>query len=533
MYLSGAVELTQSRRPLSTFYSFLKVLLVATLFELGLFVVLVIAHAALLYPALALLADFTGILLGITSTATLSVGVVYVYLAYPSYRGPLMFVVILTASTLAAHLYIINTPSLPGCRDSTKNVNGCIMDESYYVPAAETMLKGTQCGPTISNCNTEHPFLSKALIAAGITMLGDNAPGWRIFIVLLGTFSLPLLFVLVLKLSGSRKASYLSATLLSLDVMFFSNSSAALLDIPMVFFALLAFVLYFYKVRFWKLDTLTLAGVSLGLAALSKETAIFLLATLATYHLFAGEGGMKQRVVCAVEVVVVTAGVFVLGLQLYDSLLARVAFPTFLSQIHYILSYGSSLTGAGWSYGGPHGNSTQITPLSWMTFYQPITYFGTKVSVCSSTCYSYVGVAYYGVTNLLETWTTYLWMPLAAVAIWEVFKPRSGGLEQFGFVDTTLRNISGSTKLALLSLIWFSWNYFPYIVLFASGRVTYPFYFIPALPAVAMGGSYFLTRSWVPRYTSVLYVAGAFVFFFVFFPNKAFLPVLLRTLVGK
>jgi predicted membrane-bound dolichyl-phosphate-mannose-protein mannosyltransferase len=527
------VELTQSERPWSALHSLLKVLLAATLVELGFFVVLVVVHAASPSTPLVWGADLVGIVLGITSTATLCAGGVYVYLAYSSYRVPLAFIVLLTASTLAAHLYIINTPSLPACFDTQKNVNGCIMDESYYVPAAETLLRGTQCGPTVPNCNTEHPFLSKALIAAGIVAFGDNAPGWRIFNVLLGTFSLPLVFVLVLKVSKSRKASYLSAMLLALDVMFFSNSSAALLDVPMVFFALMAFVLYFYKVRFWKLDHFTIAGILLGLAALSKETAIFLMATLATYHLVAGEGGRRLRLFCAVEIVVVTVGVFILGLQLYDSLLARAAFPTFLDQIHYMLSYGSSLIGPGWSYGGPYGNSTQITPFSWMTYYQPVTYYGTSVSVCSNTCYSYAGVAYYGVTNLLETWTTYLWLPLAAFAIWKVFRPRFGGLEQFGFVDTASRNLSGDSKLALLSLIWFSWNYFPYIALFAAGRVTYPFYFIPAVPAVAMGAGYFLTRKWVPSYLPFIYVAGAFVFFFLFFPDKAFLPVWLRVLIGK
>jgi 4-amino-4-deoxy-L-arabinose transferase-like glycosyltransferase len=504
---------------------------------LALFVVVAIAHAALSSLGMVMLAGFVGVALTVTAVATLVIGVAYVYLAYPSYRIPLLFVVLLTASTLAAHLYIINTPSLPACRDTTKNVNGCIMDESYYVPAAETLLNGTQCGPSVPNCNSEHPFLSKALMAAGIAALGDNASGWRIFDVLMGTFSLPLLFVLVLKLSGSRKASYLSATLLGLDVMFFSQSSAALLDVPMVFFALLGFVLYLYKVRLWKLDSFTLAGICLGLATLSKESAIFLVATLATYHLAAGDGGRRPRLLGAIEIAVVSAGVFFLGLQTYDSLLARAAFPTFLSQIHYILSYGSSLIGPGWTY----GNNIQITPLSWMTYYQPVTYYGTSVSVCTNsvngTCqgtpYSYVGVAYYGVTNLIETWTIYLWFPLAALAVWKVFRPRPAGLEQFGFVDTASPDLSGSTKLALFSLIWFSWNYFPYVVLWAAGRVTYPFYFIPALPAVAMGASYFLTRSWTWKYLPLIYVAGAFVFFFVFFPDKAFLPTWLRVLIGK
>ncbi|MGD0319473.1 MAG: phospholipid carrier-dependent glycosyltransferase, partial [Nitrososphaerales archaeon] len=302
------MELAQSKRKWSALHSFLKVLLAATLAELGAFVILVVIHAALPSAALAWVADFVGVSLGITSILALGAGVAFVYLAYPAYRAPLLFLVLLTASTLAAHLYVINTPSLPACFDGQKDVNGCIMDESYYVPAAETLLRGTQCGPAVPNCNTEHPFLSKALIAAGIAAFGDNAPGWRILNVLLGTFSLPLVFVLVLELSKSRTASYLSAALLALDVMFFSNSSAALLDVPMVFFALLAFVLYFYKVRFWKLDSFTLSGILLGLATLSKETAIFLLATLATYHLVAGEGGKKLRIICAAEIVIVTAG---------------------------------------------------------------------------------------------------------------------------------------------------------------------------------------------------------------------------------
>jgi 4-amino-4-deoxy-L-arabinose transferase-like glycosyltransferase len=533
------VELTESRPQGSNLRSSIKILLAATTVELGLFVALVLIHAALPAPAQipTLLVEFVGASLGITSTVTLCVGFAYAYRTYPSQRVPLVFIALLTVSVLAAHLYTISSPSLPDCRDSTKNVNGCIMDEVYYVPTAESMLNGTQCGPTVPNCNTEHPFLSKALMAAGITTFGDNAFGWRIFNVLLGTFSLPILFALILRLSGSIKASYLSSSLLALDVMFFSHSGAALIDVPVVFFGLLAFLIYFYEVSFWKLDRFTLAGVSLGLAALSKETAIFLLATLITYHLAVGEGGKKLRVVCAAEILIVTAGIFVLGLQVYDSLFASAAFPTFLDQIHYMLTYGSSLIGPGWTY----GNGIQITPLSWMTYYQPVTYYGTSVSVCTNevngTClgapYSYVGVAYYGVTNVLETWMTYLWVPLAGWAAWRVFKPRPGGLDQFGFADATSRNLTGAAKLAILSLVWFSWNYFPYLALFAAGRVTYPFYFIPALPAVAMGGSYFLTRSWVPRYTPILFIAGAFIFFFIFFPNKAFLPEWLRAMIGR
>ncbi len=519
---------------------FFKVLLAATLSELFVFALLVALHAALSSQPLEAAADFAGVSLAFTAMATLGAGVAFGWVGFPKYRVPIIFLAIVAGSTLGAHLYIINNPSLPACRDTATNVNGCIMDESYYVPAAEVLLKGTQCGPSVANCNSEHPFLAKALIAAGIAAFGDNAPGWRVLNVLLGTFSLPLIFLLALKVSESRKVAYLSTVLLGLDVMFFSQSSAALLDVPMVFFALLAFVLYFYKVSFWKLDRFTVAGIFMGLSALCKETGIFLMATLATYHYFAGEGEKRLRTVSALEVAIVTAGVFFIGLQAYDSLLARSAFPTFLDQIHYILSYGASLIGPGWSYGGPYGNATQITPLSWITFYQPVTYYGVSAPVCTSmlngVCQGSISlptIAYYGVTNVLETWTIYIWIPIAAYAVWKRYRQRLDGLDTFGFVDPQAAETTGSTRLAVLSLIWFSWNYLPYVGMWLYGRVTYPFYFIPALPSVAMGAAYFLTRKVVPGYAVAMYLAGAFFFFLVFFPDKTFLPVWLRALLGK
>ena len=44
-----------------------------------------------------------------------------------------------------------------------------------------------------------------------------------------------------------------------------------------------------------------------------------------------------------------------------------------------MFSHGSSLIGGGWTYGP---NDTPITPFSWLTYYQPVTYYGTAVSVC-------------------------------------------------------------------------------------------------------------------------------------------------------
>ena len=599
----------------------LRALLAATALVLAALLAVVVLHAAYPSPSFLVPATLLGLALGCLSVATLGFAVVFAYARFPSYRKPILFLTIITVATLSAHLYIISNPALPDCRDSSKNVNGCIMDESYYVPTAENMLNGTQCGPSVPNCNMEHPFLSKALMAAGIAIFGDDAFGWRIFNVALGTFNIPLLFALALRLSRDRRIAYISSALLALDVMFFSQSSAGLIDIPSVFFGLLAFVAYVYELRVWVLNRYLISGAFMGLAILSKETGVFLALTLVTYHLLthregehqaeqaaaaparlreqrdalvvvrlcggallvclsalaimmtgaapgftvsspwfrpleyaaAGLGvpfvlaeaflvlqehpGLRPAAVSGLEMTLMSAAVFVLGMQAYDSLFASSAFPTFIDQLRYMLSYGLSLIGPGWTF----GNNIQITPFSWMTYYRPVTYYGTSVSVCTNlvngTCqgapYVYPGVAYYGVTNLIETWTTYVWFPLAALVVWKAYRPLREGLERFGFIDPSRWSLTGEQKVAILSLVWFSWNYFPYIALFAMGRVTYPFYFVPALPAVAMGGSYFLTRSWVPKYAVALYLAGAFAFFFLYFPSKAFLPDWLRVLIGR
>ena len=520
----------------------LKALLEADLVELGVLLSLVVIHAVSPYWLVQEFADFVGVLLGLTSVVTISFAPVYGYFAYPLLRKPILFIVILVAATLTAHMYIINNPALPGCRDTTKNVNGCIMDEVYYVPTAENMLNGTQCGPTVPNCNMEHPFLSKALIAAGIAAFGDNTFGWRILNVLMGTFSLPLLFALVLRISKKKRFAYIAASLLALDVMFFTQSSAALIDIPSVFFGLLAFVAYAYEVKVWLFDRYMVSGVFMGLAILCKETGVFLALALATYHLLTHrEGEQRSEVrpvfISTIKFVCVTAAVFALGMQAYDSLFAFHAFPVFIDQLKYMLSYGSSLIGPGWTY----GNNIQITPFSWMTYYQPVVYYGTSVTVCTNSvngvCQGgslvFPGVAYYGVTNLIETWTTYIWFPLALFIAWKAYAPVRRGLEQFGFKDPARGALSGDQKVIVLALVWFLWGYFPYVIMFAVGRVTYPFYFVPAVPAVAIGASYFLTRNWVPRYTTVLYIAGCFALFFLFFPSKAFLPDWLRALIGK
>lgn len=436
------------------------------------------------------------------------------------------------------------------CYDTSDQVYGCIMDEVFYVPAAQHMLAGAQCTvgaprDTSAYCNPEHPPLTKALIAAGMAIFGAySAVGWRFMIALLGSFSIPLIFGIAWKVSGSKKLAFLSALLLSLDVLFFSQSSGALLDIPPVFFGLAAFFVYVANLRWWKFDRYIIAGVLLGAAALSKETAIFTVMALVSYILFFGGGTRLGRLYSALKVGLVVVLVFAGGMQAYDSALASTAFPTFVQHVSYMLSYGSSLianklacqpTTGYWCLYANDPGGPPILPIDWLLYYSPIGYYIVSVTVNPGNLH-FVSIGYYGVTNLLETWTTFIWVPLVAYTLYRYFrsKQKQPSLEAYGF-DTggaPQGGMSGDTRFAAFALNLFFWTYVPYLFLFLGGRVTYPFYFVDAVPAVAMGASYWLSRNWFPKWLLVLFLVMVFVFFFVYFPDKAFLPNWLRALIG-
>ena len=463
------------------------------------------------------------------------------------------------------------------CYSTTNKEYGCIMDEIYYVPEAMAIFNGQTCSAGVgapSDCHLEHPYLVPALMAAGMAVFGEfNVVGWRIAQALLGSFSIPILFGIAWKLSGNKRIAYVSAILFAVDIMFFAQSSAGLLDVPEIFFGLAAFLAYFAEVKVWKLDKYVMAGILLGLAGLAKETAVFMAMALLTYILLFDSQKLRRKTLQAVKLVAVLAIVFIVGLQAYDSVLMTPSQPgttscpitgtTFLNHIDYILCLGSSLTAktlscvtSGYWCRFPN-SATPIVPLDWITFYSPVAYYRTVVSVCpksvNGTClggsYSFVGLAYYGVTNFLETWSIYVWIPLVAYALYRWYwpkkqpgpkapasnpeapatspEPQAPSPEPVSAVP-----ISGDLKLATFALVLFFWTYVPYLFLFLASRVTYPFYFLPAVPAVAIGAAYWTTRDWFPRWLLYLYVGMAFVFFFIYFPYKGFLPDWLRVLIG-
>jgi 4-amino-4-deoxy-L-arabinose transferase-like glycosyltransferase len=483
-------------------------------------------NAAASSPVLLRWIGFSSWALGVLSFVSLVVGVVYVYLKYAELRLAIVFISILTTATFVAHMYTIYEPK-----------EHSIMDETYYVPSSITLVNGTHCRPYGEGCNMEHPFLAKAIIGAGMVAFGQVGFGWRIPQVILGTFCIPLFFILSWRVTKNKRLSYFSVLLLSFDTMFFVHSGAALIDIQQVFFALTAFVIYFCEVRVWKLNKYFLAGIALGLTGLSKETGVFLAGALVTYHLAFSSERKLTRVFTSVEMLALALIVFIVGLQAYDSLLTFGAVPTFVDHVKFMLSYGGSLIGPGWT---DRVLNTPITPINWLTFYSPIEYFATTVTVCTNlvngsclSSYSYIGIGYYGITNMLETWMTFFWAPLVGVEMYRWRRAKVAALEPTTSPESTPIRENGDFKLAAFAFIWFAWAYLPYLAIFGYGRVTYPFYMVPAIPAIALGCGYFITRSWFPPRLTWVYLIAVAVWFFLYFPDKGFLPGTVRAIIGR
>ena len=54
-----------------------------------------------------------------------------------------------------------------------------------------------------------------------------------------------------------------------------------------------------------------------------------------------------------------------------------------------------------------------------------------------------------------------------------------------------------------------------------------------AVPALALGTAYFITREWFSSRLAAVFLIANFAWFFWYFPDKAFLPDWVRALIGR
>lgn len=164
-------------------------------------------------------------------------------------------------------------------------LNSMYFDEIYHARTGYEFLH------QLPVYETTHPPLGKDLIALGIAMFGMTAFGWRFFGTLCGVFMMPVLYLLVRRLSANKKIATFAAVLLSLDFMRYSQSRIATIDSYVVLFILLSayFMVWYFQSVLQKGVTgsilpMALCGIAFGLGVASKWTGLYAGAGLAIVY---------------------------------------------------------------------------------------------------------------------------------------------------------------------------------------------------------------------------------------------------------
>jgi hypothetical protein len=183
-----------------------------------------------------------------------------------SRRTPLVLLAIVCALGTGARAFHLGIPAAahPG--------EGYIFDEHYYVSAARVIAgipttKGEAyagASPTGTDPNAEHPQLGKLVIAAGMKLLGDNTPGWRMTAVVFGALAILLMYWLVRSAGGGQWLALGAASLASADNLWLVHSRIAVLDIYVVPFMLAGAAFYLRRRP-------VIAGLVIGVGSCVKE----------------------------------------------------------------------------------------------------------------------------------------------------------------------------------------------------------------------------------------------------------------------
>jgi dolichyl-phosphate-mannose-protein mannosyltransferase len=378
-----------------------------------------------------------------------------------------------------------------------------IFDEAYYVNAARVLLglpvaEGAPyaTAPIGLDPNLEHPPLGKLLIAASMVLFGDNGLAWRLPSVLAGMVTLGALYGIVRSAGGTAYLAILAVGLLAFDNLTFVHSRLGTLDM---------LVLAVVMVGAWLgvRSQWALAGAVIGIGLLIKLTAVYaLVAMLLIPLLRAAEIWWHERRLSYPELraaALLVGGFAVVGfvgLWILDT-----AFTTFtnpLDHLGHMVRYGAGLQASVEHGGFCIGISSP--PWQWPFNTCQINYLRVDVSVPDPTgvVSTASSIDFRGALNPLLASA----IPFACLfAAWLAWRTRD--------------------SLVRWSILWMAANFLPFVVLAVlTNRVTYLYYILPVLPALAVAVAIFLTRSGLPRFVAWGYIAAYALGFIAYFPFR-------------
>lgn len=333
-----------------------------------------------------------------------------------------------------------------------------IFDETYYVTDAKTILEEHTTN------RTEHLPLGKLLIAANIELLGDNPVGWRTFAIIFGTMNIVLLYLICRRLNMSKKAANIAIFLLTFENLSFIQGGIAMLDVFNLTFMLLSFWLYLR-------GNYPLSAVSVALAALVKLTGVFAILAILLHWLITDRKGWQHFIA---SMALAPFSCLLLMPLLEFAIYHRLV--NFIYSIEIMLSRSASITFA---------IATQpyvIRPWELLIVPRVMPYFYNP--------------HYFGAISF---------------TIWALTIPV--------FLYMTAKAVKKS-EAGLFGALWFTSTYLVWIpISLITDRVSYVYYFYPAVGAVCIGLGMGLSRMvefWRTRQTGKLrWAAIGFVAFFL------------------
>ena len=276
-------------------------------------------------------------------------------------------------------------------------LNSSYFDEIYHARTAWEHLRG------MWPYEISHPPLGKEILSLGILLFGMTPFGWRFMGTLFGAAMLPLLYLFLKKLFGSRAVSAAGTALFALDFMHYAQTRIATIDTYSVFFILLMYLFLYLWLSEDRLWALAACGISFGLGAAAKWTSIYAGAGLAVIwaghwllRFFEARGQeerdrglfpafLKNAAFCVVFFILVPCLIYYLSYLPYGAALGQRPFTaaytrTVLDNQRYMFSYHVGVTAT-------HPYSSRW--YQWLLNIRPILYYldylpdGRKVSIAA------------------------------------------------------------------------------------------------------------------------------------------------------
>jgi 4-amino-4-deoxy-L-arabinose transferase-like glycosyltransferase len=378
-----------------------------------------------------------------------------------------------------------------------------IFDESYYVNAARVLLGWTvdpaahYAGTTAGlDPNLEHPPLGKLLIALSMQVFGDNGIGWRVPSVIAGMAALGAVYGIVRAAGETAWLGILVVAFLAIENLTMVHARIGTLDMLSLAPTLVAAWLALRQR--W-----ALAGVFLALGLLVKLTALYgLLAILILIAIRIADRWRRERRIALVDLrpaitVTLVSGVLMLaGLWALDARYTRYANP--IEHIAHMFEYGANLRSPVDRAGICATNDS--LPWEWPFNQCQITYLRVDVTVRAAD----------KVVSKVPT-----------IDVRGAMNPLLAGAIPLAFLFMTWLAWRTKHRLALWAVVWAAANYVPYVVLsIVNHRITYIYYFLPVIPAVAIAIALLLRRSGLPRFVTVGFAVAYVLGFLAYFPFR-------------